>query len=125
MEWKEFHLCLLPFPVQQGRSVCCLPGCDKLLGKSQDPGVILYHCQLCAFFSDLMITAPQLVSAIYIRQSFFVLLLCWRKCLELGLLFKCQVGYRFTMICVKSASSLASNLEIPSHIEVECESSAY
>lgn len=41
-EWKELHLCLLPFPVQQGRPACCLPGCSWLLGNSQDAGVILF-----------------------------------------------------------------------------------
>ena len=126
MEWKELHLCLLPFPAQQGGSACCLPGCDKLLGNSQDPGVILSLCQLYIFFCPcLMITALKLISAIYIRQSFFILLFRWRKCWELGLLFKCPgiLGYRFTMICARSASSLANNLEIiliPSQIEVEC-----
>lgn len=40
----------LPFPVQQGGSACCLPGCDKLLGNSQDPGGILSLCQLYIFF---------------------------------------------------------------------------
>lgn len=88
-------------------------------------------CQLYNYFcSCLMITALKVLSAIYIRQSFFVLLFCWRKFWELGLLFKCPgiLGYRCTMICVRGASSLASNLEIiliPSEIELECKSSTY
>lgn len=45
MEWKELRLCLLPFPVQQGGPAGCLPGCDKFLGISQDPGVIPSLCQ--------------------------------------------------------------------------------